>query len=109
MFYDESAIIEIKNTDFWFKIVGMLQQNWASIEVNDSNLCEVIFFADNSGVFDYMTYDSVQEAERGLLRNGFVRYDEDKGAQEFIGKPKPPFHPYIHPNGDIYSSGRFWE
>lgn len=100
--------INIKSTDYWFKVVEFLQQNWGVIETTDSG-CTIYFFGDTAGVFDQLEFSSVDEAETALRRNGFARYDDDKKAQEFIAKPRPPFHRQSHPNGPIYSSGRFWQ
>lgn len=105
----EKTIVEIKSRDYWFKIVGFLQQNWALIDETPDG-CVVFFvcFARTSGVFDRITFLSVEEAETALLRNGFARFAEDKKAQEFIVTPEPPFYEWAHPNGPIYSSKRFW-
>jgi hypothetical protein len=46
-----NAPIAIQNTDFWVKIVEMLQQNWAVIEAEDENAARVYFINDTSGVF----------------------------------------------------------
>ena len=100
---------DIKNTDYWFKVVDMLQQNWGVIELTDNDACILNFFGDTAGVFDKLGFNSVEEAEEALWRNGFSLYSEDKKAQEFIAKPKPPFHSRPHPNGAIYSSGKYWK
>ena len=99
--------LNIKNTDFWFKIVEFSQQNWGVIEITRSG-CTVYFFGDAAGVFDQLDFHSIQEAEYALRRNGFARYEDDKNVKEFIAKPKPPFRRQPHPNGPIYSSGRYW-
>jgi len=105
----EDVQVDIGSRDFWFKVVEMLQQNWALIEPNSSGEGVVIYFiGDTSGVFDLMTFPSLTEAEIGLRRNGFSRFSEDKEAQKFIALPKPPFWQSQHPNGPIYSSGRYW-
>ena len=101
-------IVEIRSRDYWFKIVEMLQQNWALIDIDPSGLCLVYFVHDGSGVFDEMHFTSEQEAQSQSKQNGFRRYAEDIRAQEFIGAPKPPFSKDSHPNGPIYSSGRYW-
>ena len=102
------SVVPIISRDYWFKIVEFLQQNWALIDPNESGVI-VWFFEDTSGVFDEMMFPSVHEAEDALRRNGFRRHAEDRKAQKFIGVPKPPFHRQPHPNGVIYSSGRFWK
>ena len=76
-------IVEIKSRDYWFKIVEFLQQNWALIDQQDSI--------------------------RALKRNGFKRFADDTETQEFIAQPEPPFSRRPHPNGLIYSSGRYWK
>ena len=101
--------IEIQSRDYWFKIVEFLQQNWALIDESPGGKgCNLFFFGDTSGGFDRLSFSSVAEAEAALRRNGFRRFAEDKKAQEFIAVPKPPFYERPHPNGPIYSSGRFW-
>lgn len=101
--------IEISSRKYWFKIVEFLQQNWALIDEDALGAgCTVFFFGDTSGVFDRLLFPSVAEAEVALLRNGFKLYDTDPKAQAFIGKPEPPFWESRHPNGAIYSSGRYW-
>ena len=100
--------VYIESCDYWFKIIEMLQQNWALIDREPSGGCKVFFVGDTSGVFDEMIFDSVSDAEDGLRINGFRRYAEDEKVQEFIAPPNPPFHRGTHPNGPIYSSGRFW-
>ncbi len=101
--------IKITSRDYWFKVVDFLQQNWALIDEDKSGAAIVYFFGDTSGVFDQMSFTSKTEAETALRRNGFTLYDEDVKAQEFIAKPNPPFHSANHPNGLIYSSGKFWK
>jgi hypothetical protein len=102
-------LIEIMSGDYWFKVVEVLQQNWALIDKDsDSAACTVFFIHDRSGVFDRLRFSSVEEAFDALLRNGFVQFAEDQEAQKFIAPPMPPFFETKHPNGPIYSSGRFW-
>jgi hypothetical protein len=103
--------IEITNRDYWFKVVDMLQQNWALID--DSSKvevrCIVYFIGNASGVFDQMEFDNIVEARRQLSINGFARYEEDQKAKEFIAPPRSPFYRSTHPSGAIYSSGKYWK
>ena len=94
--------------DLWVKIVGMLQQNWAAVEPTDAAAVRVIFITDTSGVFDEIAFGSEAEAVAGLTRNGFRRFADAPDLQSFLRAPEPPFRPGRHPNGPIYSSGRFW-
>ena len=100
--------VEIQSRDFWFKIVEMLQQNWALIEDDPEGAVTVYFIHDASGVFDEMNFGSREDAASALRLNGFGRYEEDEEAQEFIAPPPPPIRRDEHPNGPIYSSGCFW-
>ena len=99
--------MQIASRDYWFKVVEMLQQNWALIEPAERGVT-VFFLQDASGVFDQLAFTSVQEAEVALQHNGFRRFADEEEAQGFLTPPEPPFHPVKHPNRRIYSSGRFW-
>ncbi len=100
--------IKIKSRDYWFKVVGMLQQNWALIDEISDGSQRVYFVGDTSGVFDELEFANVVAAEEALRRNGFVRYEEDSKAHQFIAKPEPPFFRSPHQNGPVYSSGQYW-
>lgn len=100
--------IAIKSADFWVKIVGMLQHNWAVIDDGPEGSVRMYFVGDTSGVFDEMTFPSRTAAEQGLRRNGFKRFTGDADLASFLVAPSPPFYRRRHPNGPVYSSGRFW-
>lgn len=94
--------------DWWIKLVEMLQNNWAVIVPNKEDGADIIFVSDTSGIFDRITYGSREEAEAALLRNGFSRYHEDDEIMNLIPYPNEPYTLQPHPNGRIYSSGRYW-
>lgn len=102
--------IALAADEYWVKIVEFLQQNWAVIEaIPESENVEIVFIGDTSGVFDQIEYPCKELAEKALLKNGFRKYlDPDENFTEFIACPQPPFHWRDHPNGKIYSSGRYW-
>jgi hypothetical protein len=100
--------VSIRSRDYWFKVVDMLQQNWALIERSGSGVT-VYFISDTSGVFDEIPFDSAAAAEAALRLNGFRRHADDPESATFLRCPEPPFHRRPHPNGPIYSSGRFWK
>jgi hypothetical protein len=102
-------MIEIQSRDYWFKIVDFLQQNWALIDKIDDTKVTVFFLNDLSGVFDSIDFASMADAEAGLLANGFKRLADDSKAQQMLAEPHPPFIKRNHPNGKIYSSGRYWK
>ena len=101
--------ISIVSRDYWFKVVAMLQQNWALVDDGDDKGATVFFIGDTSGGFDQMTFPDHASATAALTRNGFSRYAEDARAQSFIAPPLEPFHWREHPDGRIYSSGKFWD
>jgi hypothetical protein len=93
--------------DPWFKVVDFLQHNWAVV-IERSEDVLVVFYGDTCGVFDEISFESREQAEQALNRNGFSRYQDDRQAQQFIGLPEGDFSERPHPNGRIYSSGHFW-
>ncbi len=103
--------IVLKSKDYWVKIVEFLQQNWALIEPKKESIeVSAYFIGDTSGVFDIMDFSSSEIAEKALMRNGFKRYlDPSESFTEFLYPPKAPFEWRDHPNGKIYSSGRYWK
>lgn len=103
-----SDTVSIESRDYWFKVIEMLQQNWALIDAVEDGVT-VYFVSDTSGVFDQISFDSVDDAKASLSENGFRRFADDPRAASFLEPPIPPFTPQPHPNGPIYSSGRFWK
>jgi hypothetical protein len=102
-----NELVNIQSNDYWFKVVEMLQQNWALIESTASGVT-VYFIHDASGVFDQMPFASADTAAAALRLNGFRRFVNDPKEASFLRPPPPPFRRRPHPNGPIYSSGRFW-
>jgi len=104
---DKNIKLEITSTDFWVKIVDFLQQNWALIESQRDNKTVIVYFIhDGSTIFDEMEFESIEKAEKGLLRNGFKKYlDETENFTAFMFPPKKPFD---IAKRSIYSSGEFW-
>jgi hypothetical protein len=100
--------VTIQSTDFWVKVVEMLQQNWALIEAEAADSVRVYFISDASGVFDEIVFPSAGEARVALGRNGFRHFAGNTDLQSFLRPPSAPFYRSDHPNGPIYSSGRFW-
>lgn len=93
--------------EFWLKVVGMLQTNWAVVVPGPAGV-EIVFVHDQSGIFDRLALPDAGEAVRQLRLNGFSRYAENERAQGYLVPPSGPYHEAPHPNGPIYSSGRFW-
>lgn len=93
--------------DPWFKTVDMLQHNWAVVIKEEGSIL-VIFYSDTCGIFDELRFNNSNEAETALRRNGFQKHKERERTQSFIALPQGEFEIRAHPNGRIYSSGRFW-
>jgi hypothetical protein len=104
-----SEPVLLENDDFWVKVIEMLLQNWAVIEPEPAGGGRVYFVSDTSGVFDEIAFPSADQAADALRRNGFSRYADSLNLQSFLRPPSGPFHRSHHPNGPIYSSGRFWK
>src|SRR6267378_1852047 len=66
--------VTIHSTDFWVKVVEMLQQNWALIEDEVAGAVRVYFISDTSGVFDEIAFPSASSANEALKLNGFRRF-----------------------------------
>ena len=103
-----NEFVAIHSADFWVKVVEMLQQNWALIEDEAAGAVRVYFISDTSGVFDEIAFSSASSANEALGMNGFRRFAESTNLQSFLRPPTVPFRRSTHPNGPIYSSGRFW-
>jgi hypothetical protein len=104
----EDHVIPIAGCDFWVKTIEMLQQNWALIEIGEAGSALVHFISDTGGVFDMLRFDGQAQAEIALRRNGFRRFASNGRLQAMLTPPIPPYVAQAHPNGPIYSSGRFW-
>ena len=100
-------LVAVQGTDFWVKVVEMLQQNWALID-EEAGSARVFFISDMSGVFDEIVFPSTSAAEQALGLNGFKRFAVNPDLQSFLRPPTAPSRRVAHPNGPIYSSGRFW-
>ena len=61
---------EQKLKNIWVKVTGMLQQNWAFIDADQTPIV-VYFFNDNKMIFDQLEFGSNDIAISGLRWNGF--------------------------------------
>ncbi len=99
--------VKVLRKIYWVKIVSFLQQNWAAIDdLPDASGVRIWFFSDVSTVFDFIDYPSRANARAALRVNGFSVFTAEDF--DFIARPSPPFEWQSHPNGEIYSSGRYW-
>ncbi len=119
-------IFKIKSSEWWIKVLGMLQHNWALIEENDSGRATVYFFHDcgevkmafhgytkkqlegRCAVIDSLSFQSVQLAAIGLIQNGFRVHGKD----EFVGsdvKPSGNFYDARDMEEGVYSKQGYWK
>lgn len=100
-----------REAEWWVKIVEFLNQNWA-LPVRENGTVTLLFLGDtsgtNGGVFDRLVFPDIEAARRALRRNGFQVFANEPRLQEFLAPPEFPLREGGHPNGPIYSSGRFW-
>jgi hypothetical protein len=100
--------IEITSTDYWFKVVGFLQTNWALLDEAADGTVTAWFLDHTGGVFDQLRFTSLERAVDGLMCNGFDFFRVALHAQRFLTPPQPPFRLSQHHAGAIYSSGHYW-
>jgi len=100
--------VQIESLDYWRKALENQQSNWALIDDDpESGSATVYFLHELSGVFDRLHFQSRPEAELELHYNNFYRV-ADEPNEAWVTGPPPPFFEDEHPNGPIYSSGRYW-
>ena len=93
-------------SDFWIKVVGFLEHNWAAIEPTETGGV-VYFFTDTSQVFDTLEFTSVSYAMGALSHNGFRRFNDE--YSEWIPAPEPLLRVGRPARSrPIYSSGEYW-
>lgn len=97
-----------QSLDYWVKVLGMLQQNWAVVLLGDRGQATVSFVDDNGRVFDELSFPTLADAERGLRRNEFRRFVDDPTLAEFLRPPELPFRREARWITKVYSSGEYW-
>ncbi len=93
----------------WFKIVGMLQQNWAVYERGSTGQPRISFVEDDGVIFDEIPVPSEWRAHQLLRFNGFRLWEDDEESQAFLTPPAPPFQHDPVRRRPIYSSGEYWK
>jgi uncharacterized protein (DUF1810 family) len=93
--------------DVWFKVLGMLVQNWAICELFADG-CKVRFFDDGGLVFDRLALQNKAAADRALDYNGFTRVRDQPSFLHLAGLPRSPLKDSGKNTKPVYSSGEFW-
>lgn len=101
--------MQLSDREFWVKIVDFLQQNWALVTPESAGTVKIHFMGDTGGIFDELNFQNVHLAREALARNDFEHFDSTPSLKEFLYPPSEPYHRWPHPNGPIYSSGRYWK
>lgn len=102
-------VLQIQPSPIWYKVTGMLQQNWAVVIENADLKAEAVFFDDLSYVFDRKYFDSREICEQGLRYNGFSLLEENARFKEVAGEPTFPLIERKRGSRPVYSSGEFWK
>ena len=92
----------------WFlKITGMLQHNWATI-LKSKNFVTIYFVNDHGRLFDRIDYDNYSEAKHKLFQNRFNQIDLND-PDSYLTKICPCNvdlkNPMVH--HQVYSSGEY--
>ena len=87
--------IQITQHDYWYKIVGMLQQVWALIEPQSVGGGVCLYRLDDGGeVYRSQTFQDLHGATQQVLEEGWQRFDEDPEMWELIVPPGTIYQPY---------------
>lgn len=109
----KSEVFDLPKQPFWFKVTGMLAQNWAMVieqKLDFFSEAKIYFFDDHGDVFDTLAYPNAAQAEHALGFNGFTPLDDVPGFRAIAGEPKFPLtrSEWNMGPGAVYSSGRYW-
>lgn len=123
---DGPPVFEIASADWWVKILGMLQHNWALIEQGPNGSATVYFFHDQGttknrvagydfrslrnrrAVVDSLNFSDEQKAQAALRNNGFERLAELDGPWNGE-EPKGIFFDASATEPGIYPKGGYWQ
>lgn len=87
--------IKFNSTDFWTNLIDFVQNYWALIEENGSEV-KVYFIHECSVVFSEMSFETKETAEKALRQNGFKSYYDP--LEDFSKYMRPPEGPYYLEN-----------
>jgi hypothetical protein len=116
---------KISNRDWWVKVLGMLQHNWALIEEDRNGATTVYFFHDGGmtlgstgyrlseirsrcAVVDSLNFPNKEDALQALDKNGFFRLTERPGPW-MNDYPRGHFYDARATEEGIYSKSGYWK
>lgn len=106
--------LDLPREPLWFKVTGMLNQNWAMVvgsateKEQTSPAARIYFFDDHGAVFDRLEYASASQADYALAFNGFTMLNDEPGFEAIAGLPSWPLKQSPFSDRPVYSSGEFW-
>lgn len=118
-------LFEISNRDWWVKVLGMCNHNWALLEQKPNGMVTAYFFhdlgvtrmgagysrrqlKDRCGVVDSIDFESMDHALREMHHNGFDRLAEYPGP--WIGyEPAGDFYDARSAEEGVYSREGHWQ
>jgi len=76
--------VEIDSEDYWVKANSFehVDLEWSLITKQKNGTFKVFFIDECLYVIDTMVFDTIEETEQGLSRNGFERFDSIKNNHE---------------------------
>ena len=103
----EAVILDLPKLPVWFKVTGMLQQNWAVVHASEQQQVSIYFFDDHGSVFDILEIKDAATAVWGLRLNGFRPLSEQPEFCDIAGEPSFPLTKGSSTR-PVYSSGEYW-
>lgn len=117
-------LFEIHSADWWVKVLGMLQHNWALIETSNKKTTAYFFhdlgiqrgyskrykiyqLKNRCAVVDSLDFENIKAAELELQKNGFMRLKDNPGPWE-SGQPNKNFYDAREDEEGIYSKSGYW-
>ena len=118
-------VFVIQSREWWIKVLGMLQHNWALIEEDAYGAATAYFFHDGEvgmgcygytrqqlkgryAIVDSLNFKSVQLAKDALSRNGFRLHGDDERLGSDV-KPRGNFYDVRAMEEGIYSKQNNWK
>ncbi len=119
-----APLFEIYSDDWWVKVLGMLQHNWALIETSNKKTTAYFFhdlgiqsgyskrykiyqLKNRCAVVDSLDFESIKAAELELQQNGFMRLKDNPGPWE-SSQPNKNFYDAREDEAGIYSKSGYW-
>ena len=114
MHRNKTKLLDVASGPVWFKVTGMLAQNWAIVV--DGSMSEgmgaagasILFFDDHGHVFDSLSYPNPAQADHALAFNGYTPLNEEPGFRAIAGHPRFPLTRSDGDSRPVYSSGEYW-